>query len=94
MSNPAHQDELPLKSVLSHALFPGRVLLAVPEVAHALGCVKQHIYTLIESGQITAIDIGNKCEVQPGQINPKRRPYYRIPVAAFDSFIKSRSTTV
>lgn len=83
-----HQDELPMTALMSHSIWPGRVLLYVHEVATALRSSSEHVWNLIDSGQLRAIDISTQKELIPGQIDKRRRPCFRIPVAAWDHFIK------
>lgn len=75
------QDELPLASVLSHAVFPGRTVLYVHEVAEALACTIQHVIDLIDEGRLRAINIA-------GAGNKTNRSCWRVPVSAFDAFIR------
>ncbi len=84
-----HQDELPLSGLAAHAVWPGRVLLYVIEVAEKLHCSDQHVWNLIEEGQLIAIDIATKKQVVPGQIDRRRRGCFRVPVCAWDKFIEA-----
>jgi hypothetical protein len=85
---PIVQDELPLESVLSHTIFPGRSALTLGEVAKALGCHTDHLLNLIDCGRITALDISTGREVTAGTSRQHRR-CLRIPVSAYDAFVKS-----
>lgn len=76
-------------SILSHKLFPGRVLLSVDEVAKTWVCTKQHIYNLIEAGDLLAIDTKTRDTVKG---KSKNRRYYKVPVAVFDKFTQDRAT--
>jgi hypothetical protein len=94
----AHQSaqlELELSTVLSHSLFPGRSTLKVAEVANALRVDDQHIFNLVEEGRLTAIDVRNG-ELTTASKLPKgsRRRWLRIPVSAYDAFIRARATTI
>lgn len=92
--NSPDQLDLELSTVLSHVKFPGRSSLKVAEVASVLECDDQHIFNLVEEGRITAIDIRNG-ETSTASKLPKgsRRRWLRIPVSAYDAFLRSRATT-
>ena len=49
--------------------FPGKKMLTVEEVADYLGCHRQTITSLIESGKLVAVDIGTG-----------RYSHYRVPI--------------
>lgn len=83
-ANAEEQLELALSSVLTHDRFPGRSSLLVREVAEALGCDERHILDLITEGELIAVDIA-------GGGNKTARRYLRIPVSAYDQFIKKRA---
>lgn len=86
------QDDLPIKSVLSHNLFPNRALLRVGEIAEAWGVDEQHIRRLIECGDLAAIDLRTSKPANLTAANHKSfRQWLRIPVAEFDRFTKSRA---
>jgi hypothetical protein len=93
--NDTAQLDLELSTVLSHVLFPGRSTLKVAEVADALRCDDQHIFNLVEEGRLTAVDIRNG-DVTTAKKLPKgsRRRWLRIPVSAYDAFLRSRSTSI
>lgn len=81
------QDELPLSSVLSHAIFPGRSVLTLREVAHALRCHPDHLLKLIDTGRIVALDISTGRPIKPGHAREHRR-CLRVPVSSYDQFVK------
>lgn len=85
------QEELPLSSVASHQVFPGRTTLYVIEVARVLGMVENQVLDLIESGELEAINIasGLRSDANPSGSKTPRR-YWRIPVSAYDAFIDRR----
>lgn len=87
------QDELPLTSVLSHSLFPGRAMLTVAEIANACGVDKQHITNLIEVGDLVAIDLRTSKPAKPSELKAEHksvRQWLRVPVSSYDAFINSR----
>jgi len=63
------------------ALFPGRTVLYVPEVARHLQITRQHVVHLIEEGSLAAINV---------HAGAATRNCWRIPVEAFRAFLKSR----
>ena len=80
------QDELPLSSVLSHQLFPGRASLYPHEAAAALSISVDHLCNLIESGQFRgAINIASSG-------NRRGRQFWRIPVSAFDAYVRENAS--
>jgi hypothetical protein len=81
------QDELPLTAVMAHALFPGRALLRVAEVAAALRCDDEHVFRLIDQGRLVAVNIATSTEIQRGTAKTFRK-CLRIPTSAYDAFIK------
>ena len=84
VNDPA-QEELPLSAVLTHTLFPGRTALRCEEVAHAVGVKPRHIRNLCADGTIIgAFSISN-------DRNEKRVGYWRIPVSAYDAWIRRKS---
>jgi hypothetical protein len=85
------QEELPLTAVMSHTLFPGRVLLRVAEVAAALRCDDEHVFRLVDNGRMVAVNIATSTEIQPGTSKTFRK-YLRIPVTAWDQFINQSAT--
>lgn len=89
------QHELPLTAALAHAVFPGRTLLIIAEVAEALKCTQQHVLDLVEEGQLVAVDIRGKlagATAKPSDMgNKSARRCLRIPVSAYDTFIKARA---
>lgn len=89
-ANPA-QDDLPFMSLNPHHLFPGRTVLRVEEVAKALAVTTQHVRDLIEEGKMAAINISGS-PITPGNITAAERAYMRIPVSAFDHFVKQNKT--
>jgi hypothetical protein len=86
-ANPKHnapgQDELPLFSVLSHNIFPGRTVLYVHEVAHVLNLSVPHVISLITEGLLDAIEV-------TGKGNKTTREHWRIPVSAYDDYLRKR----
>jgi hypothetical protein len=94
-----HQDndqqvELPLSSVMSHAVFPGRRSLLVAEIAETLRCTEQHVLNLCELGNLIAIDIRTGREAKPSEYAKSRsaRRCLRIPVSSYDAFVQTRTT--
>jgi hypothetical protein len=85
------QHELPLSSVMAHELFPGRAVLMVKEVAHALRCTQQHVINLIEDRKIKAVDLAG-APISLGGTNKTDRRFYRIPVSAYDDFIRKNQS--
>lgn len=79
----AHQDELPLFSVLSHNRFPGRSSLYVHEVAAALEITVPHVISLINEGLLDAVEV-------TGKGNKTSREHWRIPVSAYDDYLRRR----
>lgn len=62
-------------------LFPGRKMLYVGEVAERLQLTEHAVRDLIDEGKLHAIDVGGSS-----------RKFWRIPVTAFERFIKERSS--
>jgi excisionase family DNA binding protein len=62
-------------------LFAGRKVLYVSEVAERLEIGEQSVRDLIEEGKLHAIDVGGGS-----------RKFWRIPVTAFERFVKERSS--
>ena len=82
---PNTQDELPLFSVLAHEVFPGRCSLYCHEVARATRTTPRHIRDLCAEGTIAgAFSIS-------GDANERNVGYWRIPVSAYDAWIKRKS---
>lgn len=97
----AAQYELEIVPVLSHEAFPGRRFITVAEFAEPAGLTIQHVLDLIEEGELAAVDFRGKVRTdddsfpaaKPSQMgNKTARRCLRIPVAAYDAFIKRRST--
>jgi hypothetical protein len=63
--------------------FPGRTVLYPHECATKLGCVVDHIYDLVEEGQLGAIDIS-------GRNNLTNKRCLRVPIEAWRKFIEAR----
>lgn len=61
-----------------------RKVLRVEECAAKLDCSNEHVYNLIEEGQLRAVNIS-------GMNNLTDRRCLRIPIEAWDAFIKARS---
>jgi len=89
------QTELPLSSVLAHAVFPGRASLLIAEIAETLRCTEQHVLNLCEDGSLIAIDIRTGKVAKPSEYAKSRaaRRCLRVPVSSYDTFINTRSTT-
>ncbi len=69
-------DQLAFDSIM----FPkDRKAMTVLEVAERLNCTDQHVFDLIEGGQLQAVNIGG---------SGKR--FWRIPREAYEAFIKQR----
>jgi hypothetical protein len=77
------QDELAFSSVAPHILFPNRTVLTVAEVAKALRFTIKHVCDLCDEGAIQCID-------GAGLTNKSSAKARRIPVSAYDAFIKGR----
>lgn len=75
--------DLPLASVLSHKRFPGRSMLMTSEVAKALAIAERHVIDLINEGLLDAVEI-------TGKGNKSSREHWRIPVSAYDDYIRRR----
>jgi excisionase family DNA binding protein len=58
-----------------------RAVLLIAECANKLGVTDQHILNLIEEGKLSAIDVGGGS-----------RHFYRVPVAAWEDFLKRRAS--
>lgn len=91
------QFELALKSALSHTIFPGRALLTVGEVADAWGATLKHVLNLVEVGDLTAVDLRSSKPVAKEDLEKMKehksvRRTLRIPVSAYDEFIRKNST--
>jgi hypothetical protein len=71
------------ESLLSARAFPGRKTLYISEVAQVLRIDEKQVTSLIEEGQLGAIDIA-------GAGNKSDRRYYRIPVCEYDAYIMRR----
>ena len=65
--------------------FPGRNVLYPHECAAKIGCHVDHIYDLIEEGQLKAIDIS-------GRNNLTDRRCARIPIESWRLFLAARTT--
>jgi hypothetical protein len=86
VANPL-QDELPLDSIKSHAVFPGRVTLYVREVAAKLQVTEQHVINLIEGGRLHAVNIAKDIKGGTTKSGRTKAEFWRIPVASYDAFI-------
>lgn len=92
-------EERGLAGFTAQELFPGRTSLRIRDVAKALGIVRQHVVDLIEEfrdtdGQsgLAAINVASGLHSQVCPDGSKgRRCQWRIPVAAFDAFIRART---
>ncbi len=67
----------------SLAFPPGRMILSVPEIAGRLGVTRAHVYALIEDGSLQAINTGGT-----------GRYYWRVPLEAFNDFIRRNHSYV
>lgn len=76
----------PLSSVLSQKLFPGRTRLMVMEVARALRINDKHVVSLINEGLLDAVEI-------TGKGNKSSRGHWRVPVSAYDDYIRRRRSS-
>ena len=87
------QFELPLSSVMAHAVFPGRKSLLIAEIAEVLRCTEQHVLNLCELGALHAIDISTGSPAKPSELANKRsaRRCLRVPVSAYDAYIGAAS---
>jgi len=56
-------------------------MLLVHQVARRLGVTTQHVRDFIEEGSLRAINVGKSC-----------RKFWRIPVEAYQAFLKGRSS--
>lgn len=63
--------------------FTGRAVLYAHEVAAKLRCDVRHVYDLVDAGKIRAINIGG-CSLS-------ERRYLRIPVEAWDAFVRENT---
>jgi excisionase family DNA binding protein len=57
-----------------------RTVLAVGEVARRMRVSEQHVINLIENGRLRAVNLGASSSA--------RWPYYRIPIEAWESYVK------
>ena len=89
-TNAPGQDDLPLRSALAHELFPGRSMLSLQEVANAAGLTTAHLVNMIDAGDLVAIDM--RTSRPPTGEHKTSRRWLRIPVSAYDTLIRSRST--
>ena len=88
LANPAgvtatQREERALGGLLSKALWPGRTVLNVREVAATLHITEQHVANLIAEGRLRAINIGNGVKTR----RSNARDFWRIPVSAWDAYI-------
>jgi hypothetical protein len=65
--------------------FPGRTTLYPHECAERIGCAAQHIYDLIEEGQLGAINLS-------GANNLTDRRCLRVPIESWRKFLVERTT--
>jgi len=78
---------------LAQTLFPGRSMLTVGEIATACGVDNQHITSLVESGDLVAIDLRTSRPARTGKSKHKSiRQLLRIPASAFDALISARAS--
>lgn len=64
-------------------LFPGRKVLYVAEVAERLDLTDRHVINLIEEGLLKAINVGGD--------NTSGRRFYRIPIEAYEEYLRART---
>jgi excisionase family DNA binding protein len=74
------QNPLPEQVTFDGLLFPGRRMLNVAEIAERLLISQRHVVDLIDEGKLRALNISGD-----------KRRHYRIPVEAYEAFIKSRT---
>ncbi|MEI6034505.1 MAG: hypothetical protein WCS65_09525 [Verrucomicrobiae bacterium] len=89
------QDELPLRSVLAHTLFPGRAMITIQEFAHACHLDPQTVANLIECGDLVAVDLRTSKPAKPSELRAQHksvRQWIRIPTSSYDDFMKRRAT--
>ncbi len=79
-------DSNPIAALLSKNLFPGRTSLMVREVAKSLRIDEKHVVSLINEGLLDAIEI-------TGKGNKSSRYHWRIPVSAYDEYIRRRRSS-
>ena len=85
LSKPPPAPASPLRSLLSAEVFPGRRTVTCSEVAKVLSLGEQHIRNLCDDGTILgAVNVA-------GSLNAKRKAYWRIPVSAYDAWLKRQS---
>jgi len=84
MTKPPRSESLALDQQLAYKVFPGRSMLMVQEVADALGVTDRHVVTLINEQLIGAVEI-------TGRGNKTSAEHWRVPVAAYDDYIRRRS---
>ncbi len=75
--------EQTLSSVLSRHVFPGRNTVYVHEVANTLRISVPQVISLINEGLLDAVQI-------TGRGNKTTREHWRIPVSAYDEYIRRR----
>lgn len=86
MTKPPRSESLGLDRHLAYKVFPGRSMLMVPEVAKALGVDEKQVISLINEQLLGAVEI-------TGRGSKSGREHWRIPVAAYDDYIRRRSNT-
>lgn len=83
-AKPAEETSLlPLDSVSSHKIFPGRTSLYVHEVARALHISVPQVISLINEGLLVAVEV-------TGRGNKTSREHWRVPVSALDAYVEAR----
>ena len=89
-----HQDDLPLASISTHTLFPGRQTLYTHEVARVLSCTERHVINLIEEFELTGGDRGMKgFSIARGADGKVPRGCWRVAVSDFDSYVATHRTS-
>jgi excisionase family DNA binding protein len=75
----------PPAAVFASLSFPkDRTILNVHEVAQCLRVSHQHVVDLIDEGRLEAVNIGST--------GVQGRKYYRIPVEAFERYVRANRT--
>jgi len=83
------------KPLTSHDLFPGRQMLTIRQVAEAIGVDCQHVTNLVESGDLTAVDLRTSKRVNCGKAPRKHKSFrqlLRVPASALDDLLARRRT--
>ena len=96
---PGRSTDSALGAVLAHQLWEGRTVVHVREAAQALLVTQQHVLNLITDGRLHAIDVSNPVSARgAGKRSGLRksgrlaRQSWRIPVSAWDNYIRENLT--